>query len=218
MNLFERKYAKKHREWQRFEKKLQLADIILVRTKGTLVTRIIRKITGSYWDHVALVFMVPNPKLSFYNYLVIEANRKGLEVHRIQEYTENFRHYDVGVKRMPGLTHETQKKVLSFMLNQVDRPYDAPRILGFLLRSLDVNILKNFSHLFVDKQDFICSTFIQEAFLKALPEDQRSKAMFINFKKSKNKKLSDKDDLLNYVSPADVAQSDNSKWLYNERN
>ncbi|HOX97324.1 MAG TPA: YiiX/YebB-like N1pC/P60 family cysteine hydrolase [bacterium] len=217
MNLFERKYAKKHREWQRFEHKLQLADIILVRTKKSLIAKIIQKITGSYWDHVALVFMVPNKKLSFYNYLVIEVNRKGLEVHRIQEYTENFRNYDIGVKRIMGLDDATKKKVLSFMLNQVDKPYDMPRILGFLLRSFDVNILKNFSHLFVDKQDFICSTFIQEAFLKALPQDQQDKAMFVKLKNKRDNKNTDNDDLLNYVSPADVAKSANAKWLYNER-
>lgn len=217
MNLFERKYAKKHREWQRFEHKLQLADIILARTKKFLIAKIIQKITGSYWDHVALVFMVPNKKLSFYNYLVIEANRKGLEVHRIQEYTENFRNYDIGVKRIMGLDDDTKKKVLSFMLNQVDKPYDMPRILGFLLRSFDVNVLKDFSRLFVDKQDFICSTFIQEAFLKALPAEQQDKATFVNLNNNKYKKNIDKNDLLNYVSPADVAKSANAKWLYNER-
>lgn len=217
MNLFERKYAKKHREWQQFEHKLQLADIILVRTKKSVIASVIRKVTGSYWDHVALVFMVPNKKLSFYNYLVIEANRKGLEVHRIQEYTENFRKYDIGVKRILGMDDATKKKVLSFMLNQVDKPYDIPRILGFLLRSFDVNVLKDFSRLFVDKQDFICSTFIQEAFLKALPQGQQDKAMFVEINNCKHNKNSDKDDLLNYVSPADVANSDNAKWLYNER-
>ncbi len=117
MGWLENRYSGKLEAWEKIEPKLQLVDIILVRTKGTFIGWAIRKLTKSYWDHVALVFAVPNPKLQFYNYLVIEANRKGLEVHRIQEYTKNFRHYDIGVKRVHGMDDATSERVLAFMLN-----------------------------------------------------------------------------------------------------
>jgi len=217
MGWLENRYKKKLEEWGRFEPKLQLADIIMVRTKRSFIGWAIRKLTKSYWDHVALVFAVPNPQVQFYNYLIIEANRKGLEVHRIQEYTKNFRRYDIGVKRVPGMDVATRERVLAFMLNQVDQPYDLPRILGFVLRSFDLDVLKNFSNLFVDRNDFICSSFIQKAFYDALPDDRKQSVVFREglFRRQKTKEAFA--ELLNYVSPGDIAKSDKSKWLYNEK-
>ncbi|HPL93211.1 MAG TPA: YiiX/YebB-like N1pC/P60 family cysteine hydrolase [bacterium] len=217
MSWLENRYKNKLEAWCKFEPKLQLADIILVHTKGSFIGWSIRKLTRSYWDHVALVFAIPNPKLQFYNYLVIEANRKGLEVHRIQEYLKNFRHYDIGVKRVPGMDLATRERVLAFMLNQVDQPYDLPRILGFVLRSFDLDVLKNFSNLFVDKNDFICSSFTQKAFYEAFPENRKQDVVFREgiFKRKKTKEAFV--ELLNYVSPGDIGKSDKAKWLYNER-
>lgn len=216
MGLFDYPYQNKIRDWQKFEKKLQLADIIMVRTKRTWIASMIRRITGSYWDHVALVFAVPNPKLSFYNYLIIEANRTGLEVHRIQDYTKDFKHYDIGVKRVMGMDEQTRERVLAFMMNQVDQPYDISRILGFFIRSFDINVLTNFSKLFVDKNDFICSAFIQRAFYDSFPEATKSQVLFAEGLSKRKKKNVDFESLLNYVSPADIAKSDKCKWLYNQ--
>lgn len=217
MGWLENRYKKKLDEWNRFESKLQLADIIMVRTKRSFIGWAIRKLTKSYWDHVALVFAVPNPQVQFYNYLIIEANRKGLEVHRIQEYTKNFRRYDIGVKRVPGMDVATRERVLAFMLNQVDQPYDVSRILGFVLRSFDLDVLKNFSNLFVDRKDFICSSFTQKAFYEAFSDDCKQDVVFREgaFKRKKTKESFE--ELLNYVSPGDIAKSDKAKWLYNEK-
>jgi hypothetical protein len=216
MAWLENRYYRKIEDWNHFEGKLQLADIIMVRTKRSFIGWAIRKLTKSYWDHVALVFAVPNPQVQFYNYLIIEANRKGLEVHRIQEYTKNFRRYEIGVKRVPGMDEKTRERVLAFIMNQVDQPYDISRILGFVLRSFDVNVLKNFSNLFVDKNDFICSSFIQKAFYEAFDEDKKQSVVFREgLFKSKNTKEAFVE-LLNYVSPGDIAKSDKATWLYNE--
>lgn len=217
MAWLENRYKSKFVDWKKIEPTLQLADIIMVRTKRSFIGWAIRKLTKSYWDHVALVFAIPNPKLQFYNYLIIEANRKGLEVHRIQEYTKNFRHYDIGVKRVPGMDVATRERVLAFMLNQVDQPYDLPRILGFVLRSFDLDVLKNFSNLFVDKKDFICSSFTQKAFYEAFPDSAKDTVVFRDgLIKGKNKKESF-EELLGYVSPGDIGKSDRAIWLYNER-
>lgn len=216
MGWLENRYRGKLEAWKKFEPKLQLADIIMVHTKGSFIGWAIRKLTKSYWDHVALVFAVPKPDVQFYNYLIIEANRKCLEVHRIQEYTKNFRRYDIGVKRVPGMDDATRERVLAFMLNQVDQPYDVSRILGFVLRSFDIDVLKDFSNLFVDQKDFICSSFTQRAFYEAFPEDRKRDVIFREgiFKRKKIKEAFD--ELLNYVSPGDIGKSDKAKWLYNE--
>ena len=205
MRWFNRRAKKKYEEWLEIQSKLKVADIILLREKGDFTSSVIRRFTKSYWSHVALVFVVPDKNFLFNNYLIIESNQTGLEIHRIQKYTKHLNRFDIGVKRVSGLDKQTREKVVAFMLNNLDQKYDAARILGFLLKSFDIDLTKGLSPLFVNDQDFVCSTFIQKAFFDAFGK----KRDLVDFS-------SKKEDDMEYLIPKDIAKSKNCKWLYNK--
>ena len=163
---------------------------------------------------------MPNKKGLFNNYLIVEANRRGMEIHRIQEYTKRLDLYDIGVKRVPGLDKETRERVVAFMLNNVDKPYDYTRIFGFLLKSFDWDLTKGLAPMFVAKEDFVCSSFIQKAFYQAVEGAKKLKVIFNNglkFDCHGNMKSGESiEKHLDYVTPKDVAKSDNCVWLFNK--
>lgn len=222
MRWFNKKQKKRYQKWLKFQGQLQVADIIFVRKKGAFSSWLIRKFTKSYWSHVALVFAVPNKKLLFNNYLIVESNRSGLEVHRIQKYTKKLDYYDIGVKRVPNIDKETRKRVIAFMLNNVDKRYDLTRILGYLLKGFEMDLTKGILRFLVNKQDFVCSTFIQQAFYQAMNKNRKNDVIFQDNLDFSNKgevikkNLSFVDEHLDYVSPKDIAKSKKAKWLYNK--
>lgn len=199
--------------WAKIEPQLQVADIILVRDRS-LLSRTVRSVTKSYWSHAVIVFAVPNSATLFNNILVISAEDGGIEIHRIQRYTKHFDHFDLGVKRVPGLSREIQEKVLSYVLNNVDIPYDYMRLFGFLLYFFLNKFRKNSqAHLlkrFTNENAFVCSSFIQKAFYEAVPKEKKDSAVFTKNRSSKF--------FLEEVTPADIARSSNCVWLYNPHN
>ena len=199
--------------WAKIESQLQLADIILVRDKS-LLSRTIRSVTKSYWSHAIIVFAVPDAAMLFNNTLVISAENGGIEIHRIQKYTKHFDYFDFGVKRVPGLSAETKAKVLSYVLNNVDIPYDYLRLFGFLMYFILSKIRKNgqahLQKIFTNENAFICSSFIQKAFYAAVPKEKKYAAVF---KEDRSSRF-----FLEEVTPADIARSKNCVWLYNPHN
>ena len=119
------------KKWYEVEQNLQLADIILVHGKGRIF-RAIQERGDSYWNHTALVLQPPRPELGIRGAVIIGAIDGGIEVHRLRKYSERRDKFDIGVKRLPGLTDEMKKKVLSYLLNKLDAPYDYTRLFGYL--------------------------------------------------------------------------------------
>lgn len=202
--------------WAKIEPHLQVADIILVRDR-MLLSRAVCSVTKSYWSHVVIVFAVPDPNTLFNNILVISAENGGIEIHRIQRYIkqfDHFDHFDLGVKRVPGLSREIQEKVLSYVLNNVDIPYDYMRLFGFLLHFFISKFRKNSQkHLlkrFINENAFICSSFIQKAFYAVVSKEKKDTVVFTENKSNKF--------FLEEVTPADIARSKNCEWLYNPHN
>ncbi|MBU0731805.1 hypothetical protein KKC88_02895 [Patescibacteria group bacterium] len=205
------KAEEKYKEWQNFEPNLRLADIILVhRNKGAIV-RSIQKRTNSYWNHVALVFFTPEKKHAFNNYLIIEANLKGIEIHRIQKYSHHFDEYDIGVKRFPGLDDEKRRKILAFFLNYLDSHYDMTRLVGFWFRIFMNKAFNRYQHRIINKDEFICSTFTQKSFYQAFPPEEYKKALF----KEVEGDILDLSSL-EEINPADIANTKKLKWVFNE--
>lgn len=190
--------------WAKINPKLQVGDIVLSREK-TWLSKAICEATGSYWSHVSIVFAVPDK--DFNNVLLISAERTGIEIHRIQQYTKDFDFYDLGVKRIPGLSKQTREKVLSYVLNNVDLPYDYGRLFGLFLDYLSNRFFgKKIMHPACNENAFICSSFIQKAFYNVLPDNKKDSVVF------KNKK--DKF-FLEEVTPADIARSPKCDWIFN---
>lgn len=199
---------KKRKEFKELETELEIADILLIHYKGklNLFGRSIQKITDSYWNHSALVFSTAKKNPLFHNTIIVEALAKGIELHKIQRYTKRPDKYDLGVKRVPGLTIEDKRTIRGYMMQNVGVPYDFPQILSILMSY----ITGQYKNYFLKKDAFICSGFIQSAFYKALHEKRD-----ILFKDSKGRRISDM--LMSYTTPKDLANSDASEWIYNKK-
>lgn len=206
-----KKKINKQKDWNKIESRLQVADIILVREKR-MWSKIIQKAENSYWSHVLLVFFVPDKNMIFKNILVIGAQPHGIEVHRIQEFTNKIGNgYDIGIKRVPGLSKDLREKVLSYMLNNIDIKYDYRALFGFFVNYIisvltmqDLN--KNLKQFLINKDAFICSSFLQKAFYNAMPEKRKKNVLFSE---------EDSNFFMEETTPADIARSKNCKWLYN---
>ncbi|MFC1640464.1 YiiX/YebB-like N1pC/P60 family cysteine hydrolase [Patescibacteria group bacterium] len=194
-------------EWASIQDNLKVADIILTRKDPSIISGAIRRQTKSYWSHAAMVFAVPEKGTRFNNVLVVEAMGNGIEIHRIQKYIKHFRIFDIGVKRMPGLNDKERERILAFMLNNVDVPYDTTRLFLILLRTLTNRIFPWLSTKMINKDDFICTSFIQKAFIEAVPDDRKD-AVTIKETSGSNLHLED-------ITPKDLARTNILEWVYN---
>lgn len=211
-----KKIKNKIERWKKIELKLQTADIILAR-ENKYYSSLVRKVTNSYWSHIMIVFFIQKKEIPFKNILVISAETGGIEIHRMHKYTEMLKSnkYDLGVKRVQGLSPEEKRKVLAYMLNNIDIPYDYLRLFAFLINYLKnlfriknkKQILNNF---LINKNLFICSSFIQKAFFEAVLDDKKKKIIFSS--------KSNSSFFLEEVTPADIAKSKNCEWIYNPHN
>jgi hypothetical protein len=206
----EKKYQeieRKRKEFIDLEDKLERSDIILIRYKGkyNLFGRSIQTITRSYWNHTALVFTVAKKEPMFHNTIIVEALAKGIELRKIQKYTKRPDLYDIGVKRVPRLSIEDQRKIRGYMMQNVDVPYDYPQVFGILMSY----ITGQYRQYLLNKDAYICSGFIQSAFYHALNGTRN-----VLFKDIKGKEVSEI--LLGYVTPKDIAKSKVTEWIYNE--
>lgn len=130
--------------------KLKRADILVTRSKGSLVGWLIRFGTGSYWNHAAMVYVIRNPELGYDNTFIIESGGAGIDIHNIGHYFEHPKKYDVGIKRLEkdwfqndredgGLRF--QRRVRGFALDEIDDRYDHRLILGIARKILRQLIL-----------------------------------------------------------------------------
>ncbi|HUS89652.1 MAG TPA: hypothetical protein VMW91_09915, partial [Desulfosporosinus sp.] len=79
-------------------RKLKRADILLTRSKGSLLGWLIRLGTGSYWNHALMIYTIREPRLGYDTTFIIESGGGGIDIHNIAHYFERPRKYDVGIK------------------------------------------------------------------------------------------------------------------------
>ena len=195
---------------------LKVGDIVLFRSNGRL-GRLIRRATGSYWSHVALIFDVPAEGDLSHDHLVIEAdNNGGVQLHRLSTYVNDPWNYTLGFKRMKDLTDEERERFRGFFLDAVDTPYDIRRLGFYFLHEVFKYLTgRDLAGLFARKSTnikrFICTTFAQRAYYLAVPPNKRAKVLFrgheteITFL-----------DQMEVIEPRHVAASPVTEWLYNE--
>lgn len=185
--------------------RLQSGDIILVHTKGSLLSAIIRKITKSYWNHTALVLTNFARLPEYKTTIVIEVQDEGVIAHRIGNFLDPNK-FDIAFKRVPNLSTTEKDMVRHYLLSHIDTPYDTARLLDILMGFITGRALKKFSN----TSQAICSSLIQKAFYNAMPEEKKRGVIFVrNFK--------DQDDL-EFTSPADIARSEKAVWIFNPQN
>lgn len=193
---------------------LQVGDIVLIHHKKGLNRFFLREITESYWDHSAMVVFTRDPNMGFSHDIIEESIqvglrntlRRGVEIHRLDKYLWNPELYDVGIKRVPGLSDEIRERIRSFMLMNVDAPYYRLPTLDFLTAWLSKRVRKYV----LARQRFSCSGLIQKAFYEASDWNTRPKLIFRKYGGTPI-------ELQELTTPGDFGTSENCQWIWNER-
>ena len=225
------------------EGRLKRADILLTRTKGSLLGALIRFGTGSYWNHALMVYTIRDTDQGYNTTFIIESGGSGIDVHNIAHYLEKPGKYDVAVKRFDadwfqddtdsrGLLY--RRKVRGFALQEIDDKYDhgmivsiATRILrqiilGILfpiqrIKSPDKRRLKNPSFIGLDVNAYICSGFVQWAYYRAISqaieEGHLDESRLQEIIFNPRISSDKKNDLLS-TTPADLADCEKLSWKY----
>lgn len=185
---------------------LQEADIILVHTKRSFLRYFLRRVTKSYWDHVALVLFPKNLKNGqFYNQIIEAVDPRGIEIHKFDKYLKDSQKYDIGIKRIAHLDQATRRRIVAFMLMNVDAPYYKLSIIRFIVASIS----RRFSEWLLGRQRFCCSGFVQRSFYEATNWNERERFIF------REEYLSPME-LQDITTPGDIAKSDKAMWVYNK--
>lgn len=186
---------------------LKEADIVFVHHHRSFIRYLLRKIMHSYWDHVALVLFTKDiAKGQYYNQIIEASYPRGIEIHKLEKYLRDPSKYDIAIKRVPNLDASTRRRITAFMLMNVDAPYYKASLVGMILAAIS----KKFSLMFLAQQRFCSSGFVQKSFYEAANWDEREKFIF----RTDNLSPLELEDL---TTPADIANSDKTVWVYNKR-
>lgn len=205
----------RHNSLENAIKDLRIGDIVLLRRKKGFLRLLIGDTTKSYWTHVALVFHISRISAFPPAILIVEANDDGIEIHRLDHYINNPKFYELGFKRMKGLTEEERERFRGFYLDAVDTPYDHRRIETFLAHFYFERLTGKTYQDFITKRvvnpdNFICTTFAQRAYYLAVAPSKRSSVLFrkeepgVNFLER-----------MELITPYDISSSECTSWLYN---
>lgn len=179
--------------------KLKRTDILVTRSKGSLLGWLIRFGTKSYWNHAAMVYVIRNPELGYDSTFIIESGGGGIDIHNIGHYFARPKKYDVGIRRLEkdwfqddsedgGLRF--RRRVRGFALEEIDDKYNHRLILDIARKILRQIIL---AFIFpwlrrketsqrrarmpgiarrLDVNAYICSGFIQWAYYRGVGKVQ----------------------------------------------
>lgn len=191
---------------------LRIGDIVLVRMKrGGLMRRLLRSVTRSHWDHSGLVVFPHDIPRGHKHDIIVEALqtglatslRQGVALHMLRRYLDDPERYDVGICRIAWLDETTREKLRSYALMNVDSPYYPISLTKVFLAWLSPWVLRRFNY----RQRFSCSGLVQKALFEAVPENRRSRILF----KSGYTPMQ----ILDTVSPGDIARSSAITWVWN---
>jgi len=198
---------------------LNLGDILLSRSP-TFSSRMIRFLSGSFFSHAAMVFLLPKEMEGLTRTFVIESLFRGVGVADLETYVAGLHPIEeVGILRLEGqgFSEIFFKRANGFLLNEVNKPYDFRRLWRIALTVLfgaqqavrRINRSPNIYRHWMPR-NFICSGFIQFGLFEAAQIDNLDVRRVI----LKNG-LADpsKDELLG-ITPEDMAESSKLTWKY----
>jgi len=197
-------------------KHLRIGDIVLFSRKKGLLSLLIGNVTQSHWTHVALVFHISHISAFPPDVLLVEATDQGISVHRLDTYLNQPEVYELGFKRMKGLTKEERERFRGFFLDAVDTPYDYRRLKSWLLHHYFERLTgRSYQHFLtkamVNTNNFVCTTFAQRAYFLAVSPKKRAQIFFRDQEEDDVNFL----ERMELVTPRDIAVSKNAVWLYN---
>ena len=192
---------------------LEIADIVLIHHKKGLTRWLLRKVTQSYWDHVALIIFPRDRSHGYANHIIIEAIqhgmnsslKRGVEIHRLDKYLSNPKKYDIGIKRISWLDDEMKQRVRAFMLMNVDTPYYPLFTTKFILAWISKTYRQNLMR----RQRYSCSGLVQKSFYEACDWKDR---MDVIFRGPGYTPI----EIQEITSPADIGHSDACEWVWNK--
>ena len=133
---------KKNLTTNEIAKLLQRADIIVTHGRG-LMSRLIRFGTRSYWNHVAIVFVLDDEasgqSRGYQRTFIIEAQAHGVDIHPIDKYLNNEKQ-DMAILRLPedavpaSIRQDFLRRVRGFALEEIDAGYGFGAIGGITRR------------------------------------------------------------------------------------
>ena len=224
--------------------RLKRADILLTRSKGSLLGWLIRFGTGSYWNHALMIYVIRSLRQGYETTFIIESGGSGIDIHNIAHYLEKPKRYDVAVKRLQtdwfqddseggGLRY--RRMVRGFALREIDDKYDHRLIMGIaarILRQLILAVLFPWQRrkpagqrrvrvsriAGLDVNAYICSGFVQWAYYKGvsqvLDEDKLDKSRLQDVIFNPRLRSDITENELLSTTPADLANSNKLSWKY----
>lgn len=204
-------YEKRHGELP----ELLSGDIVLIRHKKNQWLRKLQRIAlDTYWDHSALVLYRKDLEKGYTDPVILELKNDlltksyyfGSALHKLSKYLNDPEEYDIGIKRVPWLTKEQRQRVRAVALSYVDEPYYPYFHWKFFKAIFSDDVKKEIRYF----HRFACSSLIQKAFYEGVGMKDRDKVIF---KVTGKRPLQ----LLDTVSPSDLAISTASEWIFNER-
>ena len=222
--------------------RLKRVDVLLTRSKRSLLGWLIRFGTKSYWNHAAMVYLIQNKEDGYHNTFIIESGGAGIDIHNIGCYFKAPKRCDVGIKRLNMEWFQSGKvdyprKVRGLALQEIDDKYDyrmilsiARRILRQLILGFMFPILRfqpterrrarqpKVAKIF-NVNAYICSGFVQwsyyTAVASALEGDHSGNAKLedVLFNEALRTESVDEDLLLS-TTPADIASCKELSWKY----
>ena len=198
---------------------LARGDILLSRSP-TFASRIIRKFSGHFFSHAAVVFLLPQGLEHFTHTYVIESLFKGVGIGNLEDYVGG-RHpiEEVGILRLEGrgFNRDFFKRANGTLLNEVNRPYDYARLWSVALSTVfgfhrAVQRMRNSTNIYRRwyPRQFICSGFIQFGYYEAAKADKIALDRVILTNGLNNPST----DQMMGTTPEDLATSDILKWKY----
>lgn len=186
---------------------LEVGDIILVHTKHDIGRSIFRKVTNSYWNHTGLI-LYPRGFEGAQKDLYAEGLHGRFRLHTLDHLLNHPELYDIGIKRVPNLSFEMQRRIIGLTLLSLDVRTVRHRFIGtkyFL--ALYLPWLKNI--LFA--RPYRSSTsFVQTIYLQAADWKDKASVAFQEY-------LASPLETQSLITPKEIAHSPRCTWIYNKK-
>ena len=198
---------------------LRYGDILLSRSP-TLASRMIRSLSGHFFSHAAVIFLLPRHRDRFFHTFVIESGFKGVGIGNLESYVGGLKPVEeVGILRLEGraFTKDYFKYANGTLLNEINKPYDFSRLWSVAIASVFgvhrvVLRMRNSPNIYRRwyPRQFICSGFIQFGYYEAAKAEKISMDRVILVNGLNNPTT----DQMMGTTPEDLATSDKLTWKY----